>query len=85
MGEKYVTKDRVSIDYIRKAAGWTVASQTFARFHRLPLCNDQCAFTKVVLDNKEVLVLFSSLKSVVFVLHFWFICYLKICPFLIIH
>ncbi|XP_068989245.1 uncharacterized protein [Neodiprion pinetum] len=41
----------VDIDNIRKAAGWSAHSQTFARFYELPVDNDKDAFAMAILDN----------------------------------
>lgn len=38
----------INIEVIRKAAGWTANSSTFARFYKRPIVNNPNAFAKAV-------------------------------------
>ncbi|KAI8433085.1 hypothetical protein MSG28_013943 [Choristoneura fumiferana] len=39
----------ISLDTIRKAAGWSISSQTFAKFYHRPIKQDEACFAKCVL------------------------------------
>lgn len=44
----------VSVEAIRKAAGWTEKSNMFNRFYIRPLCTDPSSFGKGVLNSNQV-------------------------------
>ena len=41
----------INIETIRKTAGWTSSSQTFANFYNLPIV-DKSAFARAIINNR---------------------------------
>lgn len=46
-------RERVSIDTIRKSAGWSEKSQCFAKFYNRPIMPRDDSFTRAIIEKKK--------------------------------